>query len=156
MLVYARTSENDYIAPEASVTGTFEAVERLFFVDASANVTQQYVSPFGARSVALANATQNRYTAQAYTISPYTKGSAGDGVSYLLRQQSVWSDAAGLSAGTSTNRSYTSGVDGNITREARPGGGVGGIFPIGHPFPRCHRHGRRFGIDRNRTRARPL
>src|SRR5690242_18579062 len=95
ILLYARTSENDYVAPQANVTGKLEAIERFFFIDATANVSQQYQSPFGARSISLANATGNRYTAQAYTLSPYIRGTPRDDVSYELRQQSIWSDAAG-------------------------------------------------------------
>src|SRR4051812_36216680 len=67
ILLYARTSENNYVAPEVSITGTVETLDRFFFVDASANVSQQYRTPFGALPNNLANATNNRYTSQSYT-----------------------------------------------------------------------------------------
>jgi uncharacterized protein (PEP-CTERM system associated) len=122
MLVYTRSSKNNYIAPEAAVSGTYQAIEHFLFIDANARVSQQYLSPFGPRSVTLASATQNRYTAQSYSVSPYIRGGDRGGLTYELRQQSIWADAAGASLGTSTNKSYTSNVSGQITQAPRPGG----------------------------------
>ncbi|MHB8493959.1 MAG: TIGR03016 family PEP-CTERM system-associated outer membrane protein [Casimicrobiaceae bacterium] len=122
LLVYARNSGNNYAAPQASVNGTFEAIDKLLFVDASANVSQQYLSPFGAQPNNLANTTQNRYTAQSYSISPYLKGEAAGGIAYELRQTNTWTDATGVSAGFGTNRSYSSGVTANLARQPSPGG----------------------------------
>jgi len=122
MLVYARTSENNYIAPQADVTGTLEAIDRFFFVDASANVSQQYASPFGPRPTTLANATQNRYTAQTYSVSPYIKGTSVNDLDYELLQKSTWTDAAGISTGLGSNRSYTSEIVGHLIGQPRPGG----------------------------------
>ncbi len=122
VLLYARTTQNNYVAPEANVTGTLEAIEKFLFIDASVNVSQQYLTPFGARPNNLANATQNRYTTQTYSISPYVKGNAADGVDYELRQKETLSNANGVSVGTNTNRSYTSDITGHIQHEARPGG----------------------------------
>jgi uncharacterized protein (PEP-CTERM system associated) len=122
VILYARTSENDYVAPEASVTGTVEAIDQFLFVDASVNVSQQYLSPFGARPTTLSNASQNRYTAQSYSVSPYVKGTPSQGLSYEVRQRSIWSDAAGVSAGTASNRAFTSTVDARVSRSPQPGG----------------------------------
>jgi uncharacterized protein (PEP-CTERM system associated) len=120
MLLYARTHGSNDVAPQANVVGTFEAIEKFFFIDASANVAQQFRSPLGARSVSLANATGNRYTQQTYTISPYIDVQRPDGLSYGLRQQSIWSNAGGsggvLGAGTGGN-SFTSNVIGRVTRQ---------------------------------------
>lgn len=122
MLVYARTSNNNYIAPNAAVSGTLEAIDNFLFVDASANVSQQYLNPFGARPNNLANATQNRYTAQLYTFSPYIKGLVSEGTDYELRQTSTWSNATGVSAGTTANGSYTNDITAHLAQEPRPGG----------------------------------
>jgi uncharacterized protein (PEP-CTERM system associated) len=122
ILIYARDSNNDYIGPQVSIFGNLEAIEKFFFIEATANVSQQYLSPFGPRSTSLANATDNRYTSQAYTVSPYIQGVANDGITYELRQRSIWSDATGVSVGSSSNRTYTSNVNGFITREPKPAG----------------------------------
>ncbi|MGE5102490.1 MAG: TIGR03016 family PEP-CTERM system-associated outer membrane protein [Deltaproteobacteria bacterium] len=123
MLVYARTGgENNYATPNVAISGTYEAIERFFFIDATANVSPQFLSPFGTRSSSLANASANRYTSQSYTISPYIRGGDSNYVNYELRQQSIWSDASGISTGSSTNRSYTSNVNGYVTRQPLPAG----------------------------------
>jgi uncharacterized protein (PEP-CTERM system associated) len=120
VLLYARTSENNYVAPEAHVKGTLEAIDRFFFIDAAVNVSQQYQNPFGPQPATLVNATQNRYTAQAYTVSPYIKGEARDGVDYELRQTNIWSDANLVTLATS--RSYTNEVSGHVARKPAPAG----------------------------------
>jgi len=122
VLLYARTSENDYLAPQVNITGTFEALDRFLFIDAAVSVSQQYASPFGPRPTSLVNATTNRYTAQNYAVSPYIRGASASGLDYELRQRSTWSDAAGLSSGIDTNRSYTSEIAGHVIQQATPAG----------------------------------
>ncbi len=122
LLVYTRTSSRNYAAPEANVNGTLEAIDKLLFVDASANVSQQYLNPFGPQSVSLANATQNRYTSRVYTVSPYLKGTAPGDLDYELRQRSTWSDASGLSGVAVSNRSYTDDVEMHLSRKPMPAG----------------------------------
>ena len=121
-LVYARTSSNDRVLPQANIAGTLEAIDRLLYIDGTVDVSQQYLSPFGARPQDISSATQNRYTSQLYTVSPYLKSKIGDGVDYELRQKSTWSNANGSSVNGLDTRSYSSEVSGHIAREARPGG----------------------------------
>ena len=40
MLVYARTSENNYVAPDANVNGTLEAIDKFLFIDAYARTSR--------------------------------------------------------------------------------------------------------------------
>ena len=125
LIVYARTSSRNYAAPEANVSATLEAIDHLLFIDTSANISQQYFSPFGVRSVSLANATQNRYAAQLYTVSPYIKGTTAGGVDFELRQRSSWSDATGVSTGVdvrNVNRIFTDAITANLSRKPVPGG----------------------------------
>lgn len=122
ILVYARTSSNDRVLPEANIAGTVEAIDRLLYIDGTVDVSQQYLSPFGARPQDIASATQNRYTSQLYSLSPYLKAKVGDGIDYELRQKSTWSKANGSSVNGLNTRSYTSEVSGHVAREARPGG----------------------------------
>jgi len=119
VVLYARTgSENNDVRPQVSLVGNAELVEKLFYVDASANVSQQYFSPFGARPQNLVNATNNRYTAQSYRVSPYFKGQGANDLHYELRDNNTWSDASNVSAATSS--AYTNEILGNVTRDARP------------------------------------
>ena len=126
VLVYARTSENNYVAPQANIRGTLEAIEKLLYVDASVDVSQQYANPFGPRPVDLTNATQNRYTSQTYTVSPYLKGEPRDGLDYEVRQKSTWTSATSVAGGSASgipgNRSFTSEETAHLAQDPRPGG----------------------------------
>ena len=46
ILLYARTSENNYVAPTVDIAGNAELIEKFLFIDASANVSQQYPDTF--------------------------------------------------------------------------------------------------------------
>lgn len=119
--LYARTgSENDAVRPDVSLVGNAELVPRLFYVDGSVQVSQQYFSPFGGRPQSQINATDNRYTAQSYRISPYFKGNGANDLHYELRDNNTWSNASG--APVATNNAYTNEISGNVTRDPRPGG----------------------------------
>jgi len=116
ILLYARTgSENNKVEPNINLLGTWDA-ERVFFVDGSINVSQQYLTPFGTRSDSLANATNNRYTAQIYEISPYIKSSEDRDYSYLLRDNNLWTKG---NAGVVAN-AYTNELIGTFERNPAP------------------------------------
>jgi len=91
ILLYVRTgSQNNKVEPNINLLGNWEVVDKVFFVDGSINVSQEYLTPFGARSDSLANATNNRYTAQTYELSPYVRSSGDRNYSYLLRDNNIW------------------------------------------------------------------
>ena len=116
ILLYARTgSENNSVEPYVNLLGKWELVEHFFFIDGSANVNQQYLTPFGARSDSLANATNNRFTAQTYQVSPYIKGDTTD-YSYILRDNNIWTKGnASIVTGA-----YTNDLIGTLRRDPRP------------------------------------
>jgi uncharacterized protein (PEP-CTERM system associated) len=116
LLLYARTPDNNDVRPEVNLAGNVELVPRLFFVDATANVSQQFISPFGPRPIDVVNATSNRLTAQSYRIAPYFKGDAGSDLHYELRDDNQWTTANGIFGG----RSYTNEVTGTLARDPRP------------------------------------
>jgi len=119
VLLYARTgSENNSVRPEVDLRGTAELLPRFFYIDGAAQVSQQYFSPFGARPQNVSSATQNRYTAQSYSVAPYIKGLGPGGLSYELRDNNIWTDES--SAPTTTGRSYTNDISANLLSEPRP------------------------------------
>ena len=118
ILLYARTSENNYVAPQVAIDGTGELIDKFLFVDASVNVSQQYQTPFGAVPNNLANATNNRYTAQSYNVSPYIRGSLPNNLDYELRDSNSWAVANGVS--NSSGNSYANELNGHVTREPLP------------------------------------
>ena len=117
-LLYARLgSENNRVEPQINLVGKWEAVERFFFVDASANVSQQYLTPLGTRSESLANETGNRFTSQAYSVSPNIRSGTGD-YSLTLRDNNIWSkgDNSAVAA------AYTNELVGTLERRPTPVG----------------------------------
>ena len=118
VLLYANTGgENNRIAPDASVQGTVQFYPRLFYVDGSVQVSQQFLSPFAPRPQNFVSATNNRYTAQSYRVSPYLKGDGPGGLHYELRDTNTWTNA---NATAGADRAYTNEVTGNIAQEPRP------------------------------------
>jgi uncharacterized protein (PEP-CTERM system associated) len=121
VLLYARTgSENNQVLPEVNLSGIAELVERLFYIEAATDVSQQYVSPFAPRPSNLTNATNNRYTAQTYRISPLLKGKTGDGYAYELRDDNIFANESNTSF--QARRSYTNSILARFDRDPRPFG----------------------------------
>ncbi len=90
-LFYVKDTDNNSFVPSVNLTGNLEAIEKFFFIDAQVNVTQTFVSPFGAQPGSIVNATNNRYTSQTYRISPYIQGRiGGSNVTYQVRDDNVW------------------------------------------------------------------
>ena len=121
ILIYARTgSENDKVLPEVSLQGTAEVVEKLLFIDSAIYVTQQYDSPFGARPQSLVTATNNRFTTESYTVSPYLRGAKGD-YNYELRDNNIWTTTSGSGASVVTAL-YANEIVGTASRNPVPVG----------------------------------
>ncbi len=121
ILLYARTgADNNRVVPQVNLLGNVEAVERLFFVEASIYVTQEYLSPFGTRSTSLTNKTDNQYVSQVYRVSPYFRGDAAADLHYEVRDNNIWSNLS--STPISVNNSYTNEVVAHLTRDALPFG----------------------------------
>ena len=118
ILKYARTSENDTVVPLVNVLATAEIIERVFFVDATINVQQQFNSPFGARPVTLDSSTANRFTAQSYNVSPYLRGVRGD-YSYELRDDNIWTKSSGTLSSI-PDSSYSNIIVGRILKRPTP------------------------------------
>jgi uncharacterized protein (PEP-CTERM system associated) len=102
------------------MNGTVEAIENFFFVDPSVNATQQPISPFGSRPLTLSTASNNRYTAQTHTVSPYIRGLLPDNMDYEMRNNSTWT--RGNAGVPGADSAYTNQILGHITRRPTPVG----------------------------------
>jgi uncharacterized protein (PEP-CTERM system associated) len=120
VVVHARNRSQDEAFPEVNLSGRVELVERLFFVEASANVYTTFFDPFGARPIGLQNIVDNRYTAQSYRVTPYIDGRYGPLLRYSLRNENLWSDLG--NAPTSTRSTYVNRWLATIDREPTPFG----------------------------------
>jgi uncharacterized protein (PEP-CTERM system associated) len=104
--LYAKTGDlNNKVYPLANLVGNVDVYNKFFQVDAEANVTQQYSNPFGPQPTSLAYATNNRYTAAFYRVSPFIQGTTPTDIKYELRNNNVWTNLGG--APISTSNSYT-------------------------------------------------
>ena len=104
--LYARTgAENNQVYPSANLLGSFEGIDKFFFVEGAVNVSQQYFTPFGAQPQGLANATQNRYTSAYYRVTPYIQGTTPDNIKYELRNNNSWTNLSYTPI--ATNNAYT-------------------------------------------------
>jgi uncharacterized protein (PEP-CTERM system associated) len=118
-LLYARTGEqNNQIYPLANILGNAELVDRFFYVEGAIVASQQFFNPFGPTPADIASATNNRYTSTLYRISPYIQGTFQGGTTYLLRNNSIWSNLSG--APISTNDSYASEWVGKLENPGTP------------------------------------
>ncbi|MEO8740545.1 MAG: TIGR03016 family PEP-CTERM system-associated outer membrane protein [Casimicrobiaceae bacterium] len=119
VVLYARTSGNNQAYVQANVTGTVEAIENFFFIDGSVDVSQQYLTPFGALPPGLSNATGNRYTSGTYRLSPFIKGGRGN-LNYEVRNDNVWTSLSG--APFSLDGAYYNSLAAKVTRDPTPFG----------------------------------
>jgi uncharacterized protein (PEP-CTERM system associated) len=119
VLLYVKTGdENNTAYVNANILGNVEAIDKFFYIEGAAIVSQQFLTPFGAQPVGLSNATQNRYTASTYRISPYLQGEMPGRVTYLLRNNSYWTTLNG--APITTNDSFTSEWVGKVESPVTP------------------------------------
>jgi uncharacterized protein (PEP-CTERM system associated) len=118
-LLYARTgSENNQVLPMVNLLGNAEVVDRFLFVEGAVIASQQFLTPFGAQPVDIANATDNRYTSVTYRVSPYIQGATSGNLNYTLRNNSTWANLSGTPF--ATNNSYTSEWIGKVESRRAP------------------------------------
>ena len=107
---YASTSQNNYIANYLNAMANLEAVEKFFYVDASASIFQSFLSPFAPQPTNTANATANRTQTTVLGVSPYIKSTTASGISYSLRDSNLYT-----TDNTSTaNDTYFNQVSGRV------------------------------------------
>src|ERR1700674_2795987 len=111
-------------APSVALAANLEAIEKFFFIDATANVSESFVTPFGPQPSNLTVQTNNRYISQTYSVSPYIQGVIAPNISYTLRDDNAWTPSAsygGSSAKTPTT--YLNNLNGQMSSVVGYGGG---------------------------------
>ncbi len=121
IVFYARTGgDNNKVYAQANLTGNAEVIDKFFFIDGSASVSQQFLTPLGAQPADLTNATQNRYTSQSYSVSPYVRGVTQGSVNYAIRDDNIWTNTSG--APVSVNGAYTNNLTATLSKNPAPFG----------------------------------
>jgi uncharacterized protein (PEP-CTERM system associated) len=87
MIGYVANTQVSRILPRANVLANLEAIDDLFFVDGTINVTQGLQNPFLPTTGA---STNNLYTATQASVAPYLKGNLGRNVRWLVRSDNSY------------------------------------------------------------------
>ena len=120
--LYVGQTQNNTIVPNVNLTAKLEAIENFLFVDARAQISPTFLSPFGAQPADNVNATQNRYTQQNYSLSPYLRGVLpSTTISYQLRDDSLWTIASKFgNASLGVPSTYANQFSASLSSPARP------------------------------------
>lgn len=92
-LTYLKDSNNNTSHNMLNASASIEAIEKWFYVDATAGVAQQNISAFGSQPVDNTNVSGNRTNVSSYSFSPYIKGRLGSFASYELRHNTFGADS---------------------------------------------------------------
>lgn len=125
-------SQNNQLQNSLNASGSLEAIEKWFFIDATGTISQQSLSPFGAAPVSASVSTSvndNIAETGVYTVSPYIRGEFGSVADYLLRYTLSSSHSKGNSAYNSDTETWLGQLSGK-TRLASVGWSVDGSATV--------------------------
>ena len=89
-LFYSRNPEQDRLANTLNGFANLEAIEKFFFIDGQAYVSQSYISPFAPRPGDITTITANRIETRTLSVSPYVRSTTSGGYSYEARYRNTW------------------------------------------------------------------
>ena len=123
-VLYAGQGQSNSFAPSVSLAANLEAIEKFFYVDATAYVSESFITPFGPQPTNLTVPTNNRYISQSYSVSPYIQGVIAPNISYSLRDDNVWTPSASYGdSSAKTPTTYYNNLDGHLSSVVGNGGG---------------------------------
>ena len=117
---YVDGTQAGRLVPAGNVGATLEAIERSFFIDAAAVVTQTRSNPFAPRAAGVPTVDRLQ-TAQA-RISPYLQGSPSPNLRYLVRSENSWTDTRAKGRPAGELNGYVGRHFAEIERLPRPWG----------------------------------
>jgi uncharacterized protein (PEP-CTERM system associated) len=112
---YARNSEGNDVINNLDAFGRLEAVEKFFFVEAGANISQSFISPFAPQPGDIAIASQNRIETRTLTFSPYIRHEGRD-LEYELRSRNTWTNSDSTGLGKFRTEQWTGRVGSPVRR----------------------------------------
>ena len=108
----ARGTPIDHLQNSLNAQGSAELIQNWFYVDARAQISQQYIDPFGTQSSDPTLVNSNRTETSTWGVSPYLRGQIAGVVNYLAR-----ADYSYTNSGTS-QASDSSTLLGNVHFDA--------------------------------------
>jgi uncharacterized protein (PEP-CTERM system associated) len=106
-ILYARNTGDDRIANELHAFGSVEAMEKFFFAEAFASVTQGFISPLAPQPDDITTISPNRLETRTYGISPYVSSRFGDAFTYELRRRDKWTTTSNNQVADIHSRAWT-------------------------------------------------
>lgn len=128
-LLYARESRSNAIQHALNASGKAMLVENFAFVDASASVSQQNISAFGAVAPGTGLLSGNQTQVSTWTLSPYVAGRLGGFATYDARLSYSETDSGTSSLGNSSNTLASIRL-GSDAKQARLGWSVDGTHQV--------------------------
>lgn len=88
LIAYLDGTQTNRVLPQANVLANFEAVDNLFYIDASLVANQALENAFLPRAEFAS--TNNQYTYAQARLAPYLQGQVGQNVSWLVRSDNTY------------------------------------------------------------------
>jgi uncharacterized protein (PEP-CTERM system associated) len=115
------------LAPAVNLFGNAELIQRFFYVDGAIGANRVFNNPLGPIGSSTAVAPQNQVTTASYRISPYVQGVLPGNISYLVRNDNIWStlnnaQTTALSLSAPTGTSYVNRLFARVASPIDPGG----------------------------------
>lgn len=92
LLYYVNENSRSRVAHELASSAKLEAIENFFFIDANADISQEFVSPFGPQPGDVGLDSGNRIETRRLRVSPYIQGRTVGNIDYLGRYETTWTD----------------------------------------------------------------
>lgn len=115
---HARSDQSSSFSNSLGASGTVEAIDNWLFVDATASVSQQFLSPFGAQSSNSSLNNDNRTEVRSVSLAPRVQGQIAGQVNYVGRAFYSFTDSGSSQASDSTVWGALLGFD-STTRWSR-------------------------------------
>jgi uncharacterized protein (PEP-CTERM system associated) len=118
------TGESNSFAPSVNLLANLEVIDKFFFVDATANASTSFITPFGPQPANQTVQSNNRYISQSYSVSPYIQGVIGSNISYSLRDDNIWTPSSSYgNSSVKTPTTYYNYLNGQMSSVVGNSGG---------------------------------
>jgi uncharacterized protein (PEP-CTERM system associated) len=114
-LFYARNNQSNDVANFLDAYGRLEAVEKFFFIEATGNISQNFITPFAPQPGDITTVSDNRLETRTLSLSPYIRGEGRD-LEYELRNRNTWTGSNRDDLGSFRTRQWNGRVAGPVRR----------------------------------------
>jgi uncharacterized protein (PEP-CTERM system associated) len=109
-LIYAKGTNGSGLRNSLSATANASLIENLLFFDASTNISQTNISPFGTQAANTVNGSTNRTEARSYSFGPTLRSRLQQDLSYVLAYHYTATNAASSAIAASHTTDFSGSV----------------------------------------------